>query len=388
MVERNLETLCCLPFTHLATHPNGLVTPCCNANYDDGISFARTNGQILSLNDSSIEDIMNSDSYTEIRRKMMNGEKPIECIGCYRNEENGFKSKRIEENEKYLHKLEFNEKIPNVQLRFVELRLGNICNLKCLTCNPMSSTKWIEDVKKFPEEFSKDGHYSYQEYKGEWYKNKEWYDQLLNHSSLLETIYINGGEPTLIKEHFYFLNKLVELDLAKNITLLYNINCTNLPDIFIETIKQFKHVKLQLSIDDIGDRNFYIRYPAKWDDVYTNFQKIKKEPFEVSITQTISIYNICNVGEFRNFFNDTQIDYNFVYNPSYLHISNLHPQLKELALSQIDMLNSSDKGRLLFELNSGGDEITANKTIIYINMMDTIRNVDIKTYLKEYEHIK
>jgi len=108
----------------------------------------------------------------------------------------------------------------------------------------------------------------------------------------------------------------------------------------------------------------------------------------VSITQTISIYNICNVGEFRNFFNDTQIDYNFVYNPSYLHISNLHPQLKELALSQIDMLNSSDKGRLLFELNSGGDEITANKTIIYINMMDTIRNVDIKTYLKEYEHIK
>ena len=100
MVERNLDTLCSLPFTHLATHPNGLVTPCCNANYDNGISFARTNEQILSLNDNTIEDIMNSDSFTEIRKKMMNGEKPIECIGCYRNEENGFKSKRIEENEK------------------------------------------------------------------------------------------------------------------------------------------------------------------------------------------------------------------------------------------------------------------------------------------------
>lgn len=388
MVERNLDTLCSLPFTHLATHPNGLVTPCCNANYDNGISFARTNEQILSLNDNTIQDIMNSDSFSEIRRKMMNGEKPIECIGCYRNEENGFKSKRIEENEKYLHKLDFNEDIPNIQLRFVELRLGNVCNLKCLTCNPMSSSKWIEDVKSFPDEFAKDGHYSYQEYKGEWYKNKDWYDQLLTHCDILETVYINGGEPTLIKEHFYFLNKLIEMDLAKNVTLLYNINCTNLPDVFIDLIKQFKHVKLQLSIDDVGDRNFYIRYPANWKTVYENFQKAKKETFEISITQTISIYNICNIGEFRDFFKDTQIDYNFVYNPSYLHISNLHPQLKELALSQIDKLNEFDKGRLLFELNGGGDENTAVKTIKYINMMDTIRNIDIKNYLKEYEYIK
>ena len=41
MVEKNL-TLCALPFMHLSTHPNGLVTPCCNANYEKGISFSKT----------------------------------------------------------------------------------------------------------------------------------------------------------------------------------------------------------------------------------------------------------------------------------------------------------------------------------------------------------
>ena len=49
------DTFCVLPFTHLATHPDGDVTPCCESNLKP-----RTNGKILNLNTDSIEDIRNS----------------------------------------------------------------------------------------------------------------------------------------------------------------------------------------------------------------------------------------------------------------------------------------------------------------------------------------
>lgn len=386
-MEKNI-TICALPFTHISTHPNGLVTPCCIANYDNGISFSRTKGKLLTLGQDSVEDIMNSQSFVELRKKMLNGEKPIECIGCYKVEESGLRSKRIEENYKYLHKVKLNDKLPNIQLKFIELRLGNVCNVKCLTCNPMSSSKWVEDVKKFSEVIDKD-HYNYEEFKSSWYKDKEWYDDLLTHCDELEEIYINGGEPTLIKEHFYFLEKLVEMGKSKDVCLIYNINCTNLPDKFLDLLHQFKHVKLQLSIDDLGERNYYIRYPSVWEDVFNNYAKLKKEPFEITITQTISILNVCNVLNFKQFFQGEQIDYNFVTSPSHLHVSNLDNRLRDLALSQIEHLNQHDKDRFIFEMNSKPyDEELYQRSIRFINMMDKIRTLNIENYLKEYEAIK
>lgn len=386
MVETNLKTICALPFTHLATHPNGLVSPCCIANFENGVCFSKTNNKVLTLGQDTVDGIMNSDSFTEIRRKMLNNERPIECIGCYKVEDNGLKSKRIEENTKYLHKITLNESLPNIQLKFIELRLGNVCNIKCLTCNPMSSSKWIEDVKKFTEVIDKD-HYNYEDYKSNWFKDTKWYDELLGHSDELEEIYINGGEPTLIKEHFYFLEKLIELDRAKNISLIYNINCTNLPDKFLELLRKFKHVKLQLSIDDVEERNHYVRYPSNWETVFSNYNKLNEEKFEITITQTVSILNICNVGNFRNFFKKEQIDYNFVYSPNYLHVSNLQSELKEIALQQIEMLNQQDRGRFYYELDSKPyDDEMSKKSLRFITMMDTIRGLNIKTYLKEYEN--
>ena len=45
----------------------------------------------------------------------------------------------------------------------------------------------------------------------------------------MEVLYINGGEPTLIKAHWNYLRRLVESGRSKNIVLWYNINMTNLP---------------------------------------------------------------------------------------------------------------------------------------------------------------
>lgn len=143
-----------------------------------------------------------------------------------------------------------NGDLVNVNYKYIELRLGTVWNLKCITCNPFSSNRWNEDVKIFKgTEFEKQ--YFKNNDKTEWYRSTEFYDDLIKHTPKLEEVWINGGEPTLIKEHSYFLQKLIDNGVAKNVNLHYSINLTRIPDTFIEIWKQFKKVRLSLSIDDL-----------------------------------------------------------------------------------------------------------------------------------------
>ena len=83
---------------HLASHPHGGTTICCVANHEGGISRARNwapvrknvlpnnvgNDEFLNLKDHSIEQLMNADSFNELRLQMLNGEEPVTCKRCFR----------------------------------------------------------------------------------------------------------------------------------------------------------------------------------------------------------------------------------------------------------------------------------------------------------------
>jgi hypothetical protein len=43
-------------------------------------------------------------------------------------------------------------------------------------------------------------------------------------NTFLKLLFINGGEPTLIKQHWAYLEKLIKAGLAENIEIKYNIN--------------------------------------------------------------------------------------------------------------------------------------------------------------------
>lgn len=55
----------------------------------------------LDLKNHSIEEIMNGDSYNQVRLEMLNGDEPEACKRCYREEESGVWSKRAKENQLY-----------------------------------------------------------------------------------------------------------------------------------------------------------------------------------------------------------------------------------------------------------------------------------------------
>ena len=388
------KSFCTLPFIHLATHPIGTVTPCCITDMTDDMSTAKKGGLNVFLDKDSLVDITNSNNFNNIRKQMLNGEFPAECKTCYFHEKNKVYSKRMESNLKFKHLFEHAHSNTNpdgslkeLDYRYIELRLGTVCNLKCVTCNPFSSNRWNEDVSVFKDtEFEKN--YFKCDIRTEWFRSTRFYDELYEKCPKLEEVWINGGEPTLIREHGYFLQKLIDSGRSKDINLHYSINMTQMPDEFIEMWKKFKHVRLHLSIDDLGERNDYIRTGSKWPVIFDNFLKIIefKDIFRIEVCQTVSCLNVYNIDNFKEFTNkyNVIVAHNYVHHPSFMHVSVLPQEIKDKIISNIKYLNNFELDRLKAELYAeiAPEEFDKFKNFIYL--LDKKRNLDIRNYLKEY----
>jgi hypothetical protein len=390
------KSFCTLPFIHLATHPIGTSTPCCITDMENDMSTAKKDGFNLFLDKDSLFDITNSDNFNNIRKQMINSEFPRECKTCYFHEKNNIYSKRMESNLKFKHLIDHtysntNEdgSLKDLDYRYIELRLGTVCNLKCVTCNPFSSNRWNEDVKVFEgTEFEKS--YFKCDIRTEWFRSTKFYDELYERCSKLEEVWINGGEPTLIREHCYFLQKLIDSGRSKEVNLHYSINMTNVPDEFIEIWKQFKNVRLHLSIDDLNERNEYIRTGSNWEVTLKNFLKIieYKDIFRIEVCQTVSCLNVMNIDKFKEFTDKYNIivAHNYVHHPSFQHVSILPDEMKEELLSNLKNLNNYELERLKAELYADCEENAIEKFINFIKLLDTKRNVNILDYLPEWKN--
>jgi sulfatase maturation enzyme AslB (radical SAM superfamily) len=116
----------------------------------------------------------------------------------------------------------------------------------------------------------------------------------------LKQVYFAGGEPLMIREHKWFLEEIIRQGYADKILIRYNTNGLLVDDEIIDLWKQFKKVKVGFSIDAIGDRNYYIRYPSDWATIEKNLHKLDNTPdnIQVSIATAIQILNIKHLADF------------------------------------------------------------------------------------------
>jgi organic radical activating enzyme len=392
-----MSSYCSLPWIHLATHPDGGATLCCVSDHRNAASRARNFEPLkyLDVNTSSIDDIMNSDYYKQTRLEMLNNQIPHACKRCYQEEANGVRSKRIEENER----LGFTEDMARaitqsdgtipVNFKFVELRLGNLCNLKCRTCNPMSSTNWIQPYQKLQEELKFVTHYD-RKINSSWTESDEFWDDLFKHSEDIQLIYVNGGEPTLVEKHWKYLEELIKRGLNKQITLWYNINMTNLPDKLIDLWKEFKKVQVTCSIDDLGERNDYIRAGSEWNNVIANLDKIQSYPWiEASVCQTVGWMNVFYINDFIKFMRNRNlhVHLNYVYDPEFLSIKALPASLKQLVLERCTDLNQWELNSLQSQFIDHSDMTLLNNGFEYNNWLDTNNKVEFSKVFPEWHEI-
>jgi sulfatase maturation enzyme AslB (radical SAM superfamily) len=371
--------MCPLPWMHLATHPEGKSTLCCISDHTNNMSAARSSGRVLNLNKNKVIEIVNSDYYVEVRDQMLNGEKPKACMRCYNEEDTNLMSKRQLELSRFGS--DYHGTTIKPDLKFIELRLGNLCNVKCRTCNPASSTQWISEYNKLQQELKFVTHYN-SKIDTYWTQSDEFWDDLLENSKNVELIYINGGEPTLVEKHWYYLERLIDRGLHKQVKLWYSINMTNLPDKLLDIWKQFKSVEIHGSIDDLYERNSYIRKGTNWQDVETNIHKLLENKWiDFSVTQTVSWMNVYYLNEFKQYFNNLNIptQTNLVYDPKFYSINILPSEYKEILSSKLIGFD--------YILNQVSTDINIslfNQGIEYNNWLDQNRNENFNMVFTEW----
>jgi organic radical activating enzyme len=390
-----MSTFCSLPWIHLATHPDGGATLCCVSDHRGAASRAKNYKPLtyLDLNNYKIDAIMNSDYYRSTRLEMLNNIIPKACERCFQEEANGVRSKRIEENSK----LGFTEDMARaitqadgaipVNFKFVELRLGNLCNLKCRTCNPVSSTNWIQPYQKLQQELKFVTHYD-TKINSNWTESDKFWEDLFEHSQDVELIYVNGGEPTLVEKHWRYLEELINRGLNKQITLWYNINMTNLPDKLIDLWKEFKKVQITASIDDLGNRNDYIRLGSNWDTIIKNLDKLQSYSWiETSICQTISWMNVYYVNEFNKFMQarGLHVHMNYVYDPVFLSVGVLPKFYKDIILSRSTDLNEWQRNSLSNQFK--GNEELFQQGLKYNEWLDSNNQTSFKDTFPEWSSL-
>lgn len=407
------DTFCVLPWLHLASHPHGGITLCCNANHEYGVSRSRnktsnsndnprsTDGdQFLDLKNQSIQEIMNGDTFKEVRLQMLEGKKPYACLRCYKEESIGIVSKRVKENREYPHFTIEQAKsltapdgtIANINLEFVELRLGNICNVKCRTCNPWSSSKWISDYQKLREEYPDLGEFNKDHNQFDWPEQEKFWEDLFEHTKDAKVFYINGGEPTLIKEHFKFLQRMIDAGRT-NVCLRYNINMTNMNEEIIEIWKQFDDIDIGFSIDDLGDRNEYIRNPTKWEDVMSTVDMLlpHRHDIQFSITQTVSWMNFPYLGEFYEWASGLGIyvHHNMVNDPKIFSPNVLPLEYRKDVIKRLSNILPNDKINALrqFEQNETDIELL-RRAINYTDSLDRMRREKFDAVFPELSFLR
>ena len=379
-----MNTVCVLPWIHLATHPEGKATLCCISDHNGNMSAAKTNNRVLNLNTHNVVEIVNSDYYKKTRLEMLAGTKPQACQRCYREEELTGHSKRLLENSRFLINA---DTLPDgsitPDLRFVELRLGNLCNVRCRTCNPASSTQWISEYNQLQQELPFVTKYS--KLNDDWTQDDAFWNSLFENSKNLELIYINGGEPTLVEKHWNYLQRLIDHGLNTQVTLWYNINMTNLPDSLLAIWKQFKKVIVHASIDDIGERNSYLRKGTSWVTVEANIAKLQSLPWiETHVTQTVSWMNIYYIDEFRQYFDRRGISthINLVYDPVFLS-----PAIIPLAAKEVLFKKLSGFDSVLNLIKGGENSAQFSDGVKYNQWLDQSRKEHFAKHFGEWATI-
>ncbi len=314
------NTFCILPWIHFATRPNGDMRLCCSANAsgagsDHEVGLVKNErGVPANFGRETPMSAWNNEYMRSVRTTMLSGNIPQSCKKCFDEESRGVASKRIWETGSWVEEgIDLEELIEQTKedgtvperLVYLDLRLGHTCNLKCVMCSPHDSSQWVADHKKmYPlfqaKELKEQMQWDRKDFNNFWHENPDFWKEMYAQIPNLKQVYFAGGEPLMIREHKLFLEEIIRQGYADKILVRYNTNGLLVDDDIIELWKQFKKVKVGFSIDDYGDRNYYIRYPSDWATIEKNLHKLDNTPdnIHVSIATAIQILNIKTLPEF------------------------------------------------------------------------------------------
>lgn len=337
------------PFTGLATREDGAIKACCRSH---PVGF---------IDKQSLEDIWNNDTMQRIRRQVLNNERPPECEPCFSLEDQGVESLRMRHISGKIPEARVNL-YPNTELKEVmpfeiptmELKLNNLCNLKCRMCHPMDSTSWNDwgEIKDF---YKREGNIMFglveehnlenKPHLDKFQDNPEWWSNLEKLLPYFRRVEFAGGEPLMDPQHYKILDMLspyghqIEIKYATNLSMLGK-GSRNIYDYW----PKFKSVAVNVSIDGIGNSYEYVRGNASWDELVSNIKEIQNIPNISRIVGavTVQVSNVLVLDKIIEYFLD---DLGIVFHthrveyPKLLSAQVLPFDLRDLAIKRLESVS-------------------------------------------------
>ncbi len=413
------STFCILPWMHAQIKPNGQIKPCCRFDHRHNL-YRKEDGSFkfekFNINKTTFIEALQSQEWEEIRQQMFNGEEVPGCRKCYHEEhlERGLskdfgssgmsRSLRSIENRLWNGgNQDFFEGTEKKEIRFLELALGTFCNLKCRTCASDLSSSWIEDESKLAG-FYKDRAARQSKFTIE----TEWNLVDFEH---VEEVKFTGGEPMMHPNFIKIIDLILSMGRQHLIELDIYTNTSWFPSSsLLERLKQFKAIRINLSIDGVGKVNDYLRPPSQWPLVEASaLQWLKQERehpdiFKILWVPCISIYNVWQFREMIEWWLDLQIGMepgkfsspknniivNVLQEPKYLSLSN-YPDKNELIewlMEHKKNINSRFSKEIIstekiYDKVIGALNAPMNKDLLqvfieYTADLDNIRNDDLR----------
>jgi MoaA/NifB/PqqE/SkfB family radical SAM enzyme len=337
------------PFTGLATREDGAIKICCRS-YPVG-----------NIQDSSLEQTWNNDTMCRIRKQVLNNEKPSECTPCFNLEDQGVESLRqrhitstIPESRVNLYPNVLDQLADDFTMPFeiptIEIKLNNLCNLKCRMCNPTDSTSW-NDWDQVEEFYVKENNFvvanikslnlTKKPYLDKFEDNPNWWASFEKLLPYFRRVEFAGGEPLMDPQHYRILDMLapygdqIEIKYATNLSMLGKSNRT-----VWEYWPKFKSVAVNVSIDGIADSYEYVRGNASWAELINNIKQVQTIPNVSRIVGAVAV-QVSNVlvldKMIKYFLDDLGIVFytNMVQYPNVLSAQCLPLDLRDLAIKRL-----------------------------------------------------
>lgn len=349
-MNRNSKTFCMHPFTGLATREDGSIKICCRSL------------PIGHIEKESLGQTWNNDIIKLVRKEVLNDVRPKVCKPCFDLEDQGVESLRqrhvngiIPEARINLYPNALDDLNEDYSMPFkfptIEIKLNNLCNLKCRMCNPLDSTSWQDwnAVKSF---YAKENNYLVPtidklvkkpgQYIGLFDNTKNWWNDFEKLILYFRRVEFAGGEPLMDPNHYKILDMLKPY--GKNIEIKYATNGTTLGISKGRTIHDywphFRSVAVNVSLDGVGAVYDYIRTNSSFEQVESNIKEIQTIP---NVSRVVGAFtaqagNILQAAECIDYFINKMgiVFYSHrVSYPSVLSAQVLPKELKQEAINRL-----------------------------------------------------
>ena len=271
-----------------------------------------------------------------------------------------------------------------------EIDIGNLCNLKCIMCDPIKSDKILAEVinheskfQQFPTLIKQ----AKQTVHANWLESATGQNFINTIKPNIKWLKIQGGEALTVKG----IRDLIESLDNENITLSITTNGTVLDQRLLDALSKFTRVEVSISVEAIGTANDIIRYGSSWEVIQNNIDLlIKYSNIDLQLNHVLQNTSVLFLPDVIKFAEQHKLHLALLklHEPKYLSLASIPTLHVDRLIEQIESLeitnprNKSIKNYLKNLRNSVNFDPELHKQFQqYVLTLDQIRSYKLTPWL-------